>query len=251
MTQWKKVKYIKTSDAGPVEQHTYKYELILPTPLADWDVFDYWEKQRVISMEENLQKGDILFDIGAEHGWMSVIFGKIVSPESMVLVEPTPEFWPNIKETWEKNFSDILPLATYSGFFSDKTTDRKTARLVEPTQAWPEESKGNLIDKNSYKYIHEHANQVPQITLDEFVKTTGVMPTALTIDVEGAELLVLQGSEKTLKTHPIKVWLSIHPDLALRDYQTKRETIVEFMLNLGYKGKLLATDHEEHWFFEK
>jgi hypothetical protein len=45
------------------------------------------------------------------------------------------------------------------------------------------------------------------------------------------------------------VWVSVHPDMMLRDYGTEAEELHAFMADHGYTGEHLATDHEQHWFF--
>ena len=94
--KWRQVKYLKEPLTASPEHAKYKYELVLPEPLASWDVFDYWEKERIASMEQHLTHGDVLYDIGTEQGWCNLVYASIVGPENIVLVEPTPEFWPNI-----------------------------------------------------------------------------------------------------------------------------------------------------------
>lgn len=81
------------------------------------------------------------------------------------------------------------------------------------------------------------------------VTETGIVPDALTMDVEGAELLILRGARQTLKMYKPKVWISIHPDLGERDYGITKEETLKFMQDLGYKSEFLAKDHEEHWYF--
>lgn len=246
--EWKSVKYLKEPLTASPEHATWKYEFLLPEPLASWDVFDYWEKERIASMEKHLKKGDVLFDIGTEQGWCNLIYADIVGPENMVLIEPTKEFWPNIQATWEKNYPGIKPKGFYPGLFSDKNTMRETL-TPDPSWNWPTCSEGALIDRNKYQYIHENEDNVPEITIDQWIKVTKIVPDALTMDVEGAELLILRGSEATLKKYKPKLFISIHPDLGLRDYGIKKEDTIKFLEDLGYKGEYLATDHEEHWYF--
>lgn len=243
MNNWKKVRYIKTSDAGPFSEHTWEFEIELPEPLASWDVFDYWEKERVYSMSTHLDRSDVLFDVGAEHGWMSVVFARFCD---VFLIEPTKEFWPNIKETWIRNWN-VAPIGTFQGLVGNKTDFDQEINFKQ----WPDAAGGNLIDKNKYQYLHEHESDMKTITIDDLVKRSGVTPTALTIDVEGAELLVLQGAEKTLQIPGMKVWVSEHDDLALRDYGVKPGKIERFMSKLGYRGDVLATDHERHVYYHK
>lgn len=245
--QWKTVKYLK-EPLGAAPQHAiWKYEFVLPEPLASWDVFDYWEKERIASMEKNLKNGDVLFDVGTEQGWCNLVYAQIVGPENMVLIEPTQEFWPNIKETWKKNF-DVNPLACVPVLLSDKNTQEcDSSGFVD---GWPVCADGDLIDRNKYQYIHENSEKIPEQTIDSYVAASGIIPDALTMDVEGAELLILRGAEQTLIQHKPKLFISIHPDLGERDYGIKKEDTINFLESLGYVGEYLATDHEEHWYFE-
>lgn len=241
--KWKKVNYLRQG-----QSFNYDYQIWMNEPLASWDVYDYWEKERVLSMREHLKKGDVLFDIGTESGWCNLVYASMVGPENMVLIEPTPEFWPNIKALWDKNYPHILPKGTYSGLFSNKTTDD---RDINPYIVWPKDVEGDLIDKNSYKYIHEHGNVIPQMTLDDYVLKTKINPNALTIDTEGSELLILHGAENTLKSQSLKVWISEHDDMALRDYNVKKGQLETYMGSLGYKREYLAVDHEVHAYYHK
>lgn len=239
--EWKKVKYLRQG-----ESFNYDYEFWLNQPLASWDVWDYWERERIESMRSNLKKGDILFDIGTESGWCNLVYASMVGPENMVLIEPTPEFWGNIKALWEKNYN-VPPLACYNGLISNKTTNES----VLPRNTFPPEADGDIIDRNSYRYIAQDGETIPQITIDDFVKLTGIVPTALTMDTEGAELLILKGAENTLKSHDIKIWVSEHDDLAKRDYNIDPDDIKNYLATLGYTGKILGTDHERHVFYER
>lgn len=239
--EWIKTKIIKDDWRYP--DSPYQYEFWLPRPLADWDVFDYWEKPRFDSMKANLKQGDILFDIGTEQGWCNLIYASFVGPENMVLIEPTREFWPNIIKTWYKNY-DVSYKASYWGLLDNKTRDDWKNGLN--TGQFANEP---IIDRNKYQYIHESDQETTHIELDKYVEETGIVPDALTMDVEGAELLILQGAEKTLKKYHPKVWVSIHPDLGERDYQITKDMTLAFMEKMDYKGEHLSTDHEEHWYF--
>ena len=236
--QWKPVHFLELPD------ESFEYEFDLPVPLADWDVFACWERARFHSMRDNLNQGDVLFDVGTEQGWCNLIYASFVGPENMVLVEPTKEFWPNIAATWDRNY-DSGPLAVYNGLLSDTSND--SLPVFEP---WPAVSAGPLIDRNKYQYIHEHDADIRQLTLDDLVELSGVVPNAITIDVEGAELRVLHGATDTLLEHRPIVWASVHPDLIERDYNATADEVHTFMESLGYQPVFLAKDHEEHWLYQ-
>lgn len=243
---WVHRPYIKMHDNPPPESQ-WEYDIIMPDWLAEWDVYGDWEVERMDSMRDNLEKGDVLLDIGTEVGWLNIVYAQFVGPENMVLIEPTAEFWPNIKHTWKQNFPKTPPLACHYGLVSDKTT----SDFVLPLHEYPAEAEGELIDKLAYRYIHEHGKRLPQITVDKYCELTGIKPDAMTMDTEGSELLILKGAEKNLRKRNMKVWISIHPELGERDYGVKPEQVHQFMEKCGYKGQYLATDHEEHWYFTK
>lgn len=247
--EWKIVKYLKEPLGASPEHATWKYEMWLNEPLASWDVFDYWEKERIASMEKHLKKGDVLFDIGSEQGWCNLVYAEIVGPENMVLIEPTAEFWPNIKALWEKNF-DVAPLCTLHALVSDKTARKPLNPEYYGRQGrYPDSSNNDLIDRNKYTYIHDNNEKVPEIKLDDFVEISGIVPDALTMDTEGFEHLILKGAEYTLKKYKPKLFISLHDDLALEHIGVDIKDTIEYLTSLGYVGEHLATDHEAHWYF--
>lgn len=249
--EWRDVKIIKLNTDGPADQHPYEYQFSLPMPLAEWDVFDYWEVERFNSMRDNLKKGMILFDIGSEQGWCNLIYAQFTGPENVILMEPTQEFWPNIKATFERNYPGVTPKGFYDGLLSDKTTDPRGTPVkgIKKFQQWPAASNGPLIDRNKYQYIDDNSEGVFELTIDDYVKTTGIVPDALTMDTEGAEIVILRGAEQTLLKHKPLVWASVHPDLAIEHGFGDTKNVYEFMEQCGYDHKYLATDHEVHELF--
>lgn len=219
-----------------------RYEFVLPWPLCDWDNLPAWENERFTSLHDHLREGDVFYDVGAEQGWCSLIPALAVGPKNMVLIEPSRVQWPNIRSTWERNF-DQQPLACYQGFVGDHSTD------AHPHLDWPESSTGPLVTHIAYQHLFDHAEQAPQSTLDDLVKHVERPPDAINIDVEGAELAVIKGCAETLRTYHPKVWISIHPDLMEKWYDTTPEQVHNLMASFGYRGEHLATDHEQHWLF--
>jgi len=247
----KTTKIIKTSMAGPFEDHIWKYELQLPEWLSRWDVYDYWEQERIFSIEKELKRGDILFDVGVESGWLSALFAKyIVGGENMVLFEPSDKYWPTIKQIWEAN-NLSLPKGCYQGFIGAENRKIK-GKIYKKVNGWPASVEGIQIGSGMpYAYIHNDSDKkrIPTIMLDRWSEKYDVLPDGVTIDVEGAEMGVLRGMSHILMTKKPLVWVSIHPDLMLKNYGVSDKGLYMWMEKLGYKYEILATDHETHVYF--
>ena len=211
---------------------------------GDYSVRKGWEFERFRSLQENLKFGDVFFEVGAEHGWMSAIIGReFVGAGNMVLFEPSPEFWVNIWKTWSYNGLDE-PLGCYQGFVGTETTQ-------EPQEGWPAAADQLAPEHPSmaYRVIGKHSDVPATITIDDYVRLTGHVPDAINVDVEGAEIHVMRGAVETLRDHKPLVWISIHPDMLIRDHDSSKEEFLAFMGEQGYSAEFLGTDHEEHWLF--
>jgi FkbM family methyltransferase len=257
MTEWKQIGYLKTSDVGPFEQHTWRYHLELPAAgpgeppmLGDWDVYDYWEQARTEHMASILRPGDCLYDVGAEFAWLSLVYVQMVGPEHMVLVEPSTVMWPNVRATWLRN-APVPPLAVAHCLVGENGADDLAPAYLatDGEGGWPDAVSGPLAGRTVYTYLHNNPQGVPTVTLDALVRLVGRPPAGITIDVEGAELAVLRGAFDTLREHAPHVWVSIHPDLMARDYGANDTDLHTHMADLGYASDHLGTDHEQHWHF--
>lgn len=225
---------------------------------AEWDAIhgdSDWEKERIdsiISFMGKLGTAGVLWDIGTEHGWMIGLIVKATACRT-VLVEPTPEFWPNIKNVFQFNGLG-LPIACVQGFVGrEHDLGQHPLASAFYFHGWPPSAVGPEAYERSYlhpKYPRGGTITPPTFTLDEILRVTGREPDGVTIDVEGAEYdVLLGGAEGLLEDVRPRLWVSIHPDLMERDFGTTPDDVFDLMLDLGYKARHLRTDHEEHWEF--
>lgn len=230
-----------------------KWNLVLPSHRETMD-WENWESERLDSMHAHLDEGDVIFDVGAEEGDLPALWASWGC--EVVCFEPGVKYWPNIKSIWESNH--LPPMKGYFvGFASDKTDlNPKNRDLTEvgttPDGRWPSVADGRLWSESDFRHLAQQATESPQTTIDDYVKATGIVPQALTIDVEGSEFRVLKGARNTLKNNDVKVWVSIHIDRPWVDEFYGGFTsadVVAYMKGLGYQAEHLITDHEEHWRF--
>ena len=185
---------------------------IVPDTIADWDGPSAWERVRLASMQAHLKPGMVLYDVGTEHGWLSAVYGAFTGHGNMVLIEPSPEMRVNIRKTWDANGFDD-PIASFQMFCG--ASPSTPSRFAPP---WPECSDGfaeaDECPAMAYRYIGDA--EIPTTTIDQIAASTKRPPDAITVDVEGFEMAVMRGAEKTLRKHRPLVWISVHPDLMER-----------------------------------
>lgn len=224
---------------------------------AEWDAIhgdSPWEKERIDAIIEYMGTygpAGILWDIGAEHGWMTGIIVKATGCRTVV-VEPTPEFWPNIKNVFQFNGLG-LPIACIQAFVgAENAIGQHPLASAFYLHGWPPSSVGPEAHERSYvhpKWPRDGTLTPPTFTLDEIWRITGREPDGITIDVEGAEYDVMAGAHDLLVNVQPRLWISIHRDLMERDFDHTAEELFELMHFYGYDAHHLRTDHEEHWEF--
>jgi FkbM family methyltransferase len=159
---------------------------------------------------EKLKPGHVFFDVGAHHGWVSMWTLPLVGNEGSVYsFEPSPANLSILE--WHRtrnNFSQwtIVPKAVSDvddeeqDFFLVDTGDSPMNSLTTGAPGTPLMN-GRDIRKTS----------IQTITLDTFCSEGRLRPNIVKIDVEGAELLVLQGASKLLSESYPTIILAVHP----------------------------------------
>jgi FkbM family methyltransferase len=204
---------------------------------------DGWERARLASMHVNLDPSDVLLDVGTESGDMTALLARWV--RSVVAVEPNPVAWPNVRAIFDANGLEP-PAAHWVGFVSDVTV-----RGDDPFGAgWPDCVDGPLVAATGLRHLADDEATTPQITIDDLVNRLDEIPTAVTIDVEGAELRALHGASRFLAKHRPLLWVSVHPAQLRRHFRQVPADVYAHLEALGYRVTHLGDDHETHIFAE-
>jgi FkbM family methyltransferase len=105
-------------------------------------------------------------------------------------------------------------------------------------------------DLHNIRYVClDGANEkvLPVYSLDRLLAhVPSSRPALLKIDVEGAELLVLQGAERLVREWQPTMLVSVHP-VQIQQYNLTADDVRQWLTNRGYGIEILAIDHEEHW----
>lgn len=225
-----------------------------PIRLPEWrarfwhESFDQWEHVRLEHMADNVQPGTVVYDIGAEQGDFSTLYHSWGA--DLVLVEPSPPYWPLIRQIWEANFDlSDEPIGTFAGFASS-TTNLSPEHLdydPEPFFAqWPNCSEGDGIPEFGFRHLAQQADSTPQVTIDELVARLGP-PDIVVMDIEGAEWDALKGASQLLASdHKPIFYISVHPTPLEEWYGIGSADVTDLMERAGYDSVQLTADHEHH-----
>ncbi len=161
------------------------------------------EQKQTIQFINHVRRDDIVFDIGANVGYYSILASRIVGKKGIVFsFEPVVRnlvfIYNHVRLNKLENVV-ILPFAC-----SEKT--RLEIFSFGPDFAQGHiENTSKILNFNSYSQTFVNA-----VTIDEFVNKSGFMPNVIKLDVEGAELLVIKGAKETLIKCKPKIFLSVH-----------------------------------------
>ena len=255
------------SDMVPVRLNG-KWDLVLPEHRAsrpewvphtdgDGNWKEGWEPERLNAMHQIIRPGDTIIDVGAEEGDMSALCAQWAGPDgAMILIEPNPRVWPNIRAIWEHN-PGLAPVIQYFVGFAaavtdlnppnDDVTKQSLLTLSDRNEWWPGCAFGEIIGDHGFRHLAQQADATPQIRLDHLL--TDQMANVITMDVEGAELEVLHGARDILTLDKPVVFVSVHPEFMRDLYHQHPDELYVYMGGYGYHSKLLAIDHEQHVVF--
>lgn len=155
-------------------------------------------------------------------------------------------------------FSDYGPVHTFEPLFHTVIqTNVDQNKLMNPIQVHPYGLSSSSSDQNIYfpktrnglrnygccslqpNFDDEHSNTCVTVHLERLDDVYSGTPSVMKIDVEGHEIDVLHGAEKTLRTHK--------PTLIVEIHDTKKSLVPEFLFSLGY-SQMIPRIHANYLF---
>lgn len=176
----------------------------------------------------NLRPDDVFFDVGANVGTYACLAAGNLPDGHIVAFEPEPTNAARLRDNANLNGLDIeihqFALADADG----------TAHL-ERAGAAPGAGEHALADDESDRTV-----EVIQRTGDQLIEAEVVpVPTVIKIDVEGAELKVLEGLSETLARDTCRlVYCEVHPD-RLRSFGHDVDQVRDHLVNAGFTVSIL------------
>jgi FkbM family methyltransferase len=176
---------------------------------------DYWLGTYEMDLQEavasRIQPGWIVYDVGANIGYVSLVFAQAVGATGKVFAfEAFPENVRRLQRNLELN-----PAQAHVEVVAAAVVDaaRPVTFLVGPSNGMGKVE--GSAGRQDVTYTQQLA--VPGISLDEFAFAQGhPLPQAVKIDIEGGEVLALPGMSRLLKDARPLLFLELHGEAAAR-----------------------------------
>lgn len=174
------------------------------------------------TLQRLVKPGDVCYDIGANVGFFTVLLGRLVGPTGAVAAfEPLPPTAEALRRNAAlNNFGHVTVFANAVGRAPGLV---KLALREESTWA-------RLADADTTGPTLD----VPMVAIDDLVEAGTIRPPSMVkIDVEGAELEVIEGMRRTLLKHRPVVLCEMHG---------KNVEYARLMTELGYDLRALESE---------
>ena len=186
-----------------------------------------YEQETTIFLRNHLKRGQTAWDVGANIGYFSLEFAKSVGPEGEILsFEPHPEIFQVLQRNIKRNKYKNIKLFNQACGSSPGET-----KLFFST-----ENEGNhkiIENSNSNNFALTEV-----VTLSTFLNEYS--PSLIKMDIEGAELLALQGlGHENLKKFTIDFVIEYHP-YEMSFFNIEGKEVLDFFISSGYKFRNLA-----------
>ena len=178
---------------------------------------------------KEIKKGNIVFDIGANIGYYTILASKLVGKKGRVYAfEPDERNLRLLQKNLKLNNCqnvEVIP----------QPVSNQTALVGFLENTSQGESK---IKTSSLK-----GRKIKAISLDDFVKQKRIKKIdVLKMDIEGAEVLALKGGQNFLaKTPHLKIFLECNPE-SLKEFGFETKDLLASLGKLGIKPKLIINE---------
>lgn len=196
------------------------------------------ERPRVLQLSRFIPEGGVIFDVGAHFGYLAKEFCAIHGGSCKVHCFEPVSYTRSILQRVVGRFGnvriDARALSNQAGNVRISIPVKESGRLGIGLSHFGDEMRRDYI-----------VEQVETLTLDAYMDEQAVPRLDfIKCDVEGAELLVLQGAEHALARHRPVVYCELNTHLAARmGYQPER--VFDFLSERGYTAFILDAAGEK------
>jgi FkbM family methyltransferase len=231
-------KYLAQTDVNSIQirdnavvMTSRKYGISMQCPEGDHRVAPI-ESLNFLSYEEKdtnmilklVPKRAVVFDVGANMGWYSLLIARHVTDSQIHAFEPIPKTYSSLARNIELNHANNVT-AHHFGLSSE----RKDITFYFYPEGSGNASSANLSERTDAELVTCHVER-----LDDFVRDNKLHVDFIKCDVEGAELFAFQGATETIqRDKPIVFTEMLRKWAAKFNYHPNE--ILSLFSSFGYK----------------
>jgi FkbM family methyltransferase len=183
-----------------------------------------------------LSAGEVFIDVGAHYGYYTLLGSVLTGAAGKVhAVEASASTMRILRQ----NAGDKPNVALHHAAASNRTGEITFYEYPGPYAEWNTTIKDAYQQQQWIRRIAQVINTVPAITIDELLKTNGIIAATLKIDIEGGELAALQGLQNALRQLDLTIVLEYH---YRADNQSAHHEALELLAASGYSTFAIARD---------
>lgn len=203
--------------------------------------FGTYEKTIVDTFIQYAKKSNVIYDLGANVGYYTLLASKyVLKPGEVCAFEPLPQNIFYLKKHVELNkISNVhifeCAISNITGIVEFKELD---------------DAQAGTICKNSTMFNKIRIVKINSITLDDLIENENISPPQLIkMDIEGAEFDALKGGKHLLERYHPTIFLSTH-NCHVKGIHKK---CCDFLVDLGYNLSYFnlherLTDMDDPWY---
>jgi len=183
-------------------------------------VYEPFETELV---KKEIKKGDVVLDLGANIGYYTLIFAKLVGKRGKVFAfEPDPTNFSLLKKNVEMNGYKNVELV-------QKAVSNKTGKIK---LYLCEDNKGDHRIYNSHD--GRQSIEIEAIRLDDYFKNYNGAVDFIKMDIQGAEGGAIQGMFNLLKKNNVKI-ITEFWSIGLKRFGIDSEECLKLLIEFGFK----------------
>jgi FkbM family methyltransferase len=208
----------------------------------DYSLYGVYGELDTKTVEREIQKGDIVVDVGASIGYYTLIFARAVGSEGHVFAfEPRPERFELLKKNIEINGYDNVTLEQMAIMDQNGETEFHYSKSEKSgfKLAVSEKSSLEMTEKSIAKTIRleDYFKDKNLVNKIKFIKS----------DVDGPEFSVLQSTGSILKNKSLKLFFEWDTEY-IKLSGDKPEEILNLLYDHGFK--IYSPDYKNEKFSE-
>ena len=187
-----------------------------------------WEPLTIKWLNDNLNYGDVVIEVGANVGAHSLIISKIIgSSGSLEAFEPTDYAFKKLKTNFSLNPTLKQNTSLHKLYVSDEVNKKSKHKI---RSSWIVNKSDDLANKMD----EEYSGKI--ITLDEFFINLDRLD-FLKIDVDGFDFKVLEGAKRIIQTFRPTVFIELS-EVDLNRNNNSVSDILSYFDDINYSGSL-------------